>query len=305
MSDGTAPLLPPAVSGERHDLPTAARRLSYYTAGPAGKTHERPLLLVHSINAAASAYEVKTLYEHYRPHRPVYALELPGYGFSDRRDEPYLPRTMVDAIHAMTAEIARRHGGGPIDAVALSLSSEFLARACVETPAVFRSLALVSPTGFSRRYSVYGPPESNLGRPRLWRVLTFPLWGGALFRALTRRASIRYFLRRTWGSAAIDEGMAEYDVLTARQPGAHHAPYRFLSGFLFSRDIGRIYDQLSLPVWLTHGVRGDFVDYQQAVRFDTVPNWSKQVFDTGALPHFEAADAFMRGYDAFLEKVEA
>ena len=43
------------------------------------RTDTRPLLLLHSINASASAYEVKPLFEHYRQQRPVYAPDLPGF----------------------------------------------------------------------------------------------------------------------------------------------------------------------------------------------------------------------------------
>ena len=34
------------------------------------------------------------------------------------------------------------------------------------------------------------------------------------------RRSVRYFLGRTWGSKAIDEGLFEYSWATAHQPGA-------------------------------------------------------------------------------------
>jgi pimeloyl-ACP methyl ester carboxylesterase len=71
------------VAGERIEFVSpGAGRLSYYVSG-----HGPPLLLVHSINAAGSAYEVKPLYEHYARSRTVYALDLPGFGFSDRSDE--------------------------------------------------------------------------------------------------------------------------------------------------------------------------------------------------------------------------
>jgi pimeloyl-ACP methyl ester carboxylesterase len=294
--------LPPAVSGERRDLPTEAGRLSYYTAGPAAVDGMRPLLLIHSINAAGSAYEIKPLYEHYRQTRPVYALELPGFGFSDRPDEEYTPRRMTDAILAMVEEIARRHDGLIVDALALSLSSEFLARAAVERPRAFRSLALISPSGFSRRGPRYDPPGTTRGRPGFLRFVKSPLWNRLLYRLLTTRPSIRYFLRRTWGSADIDDGLAEYDFLTARQPGARHAPYYFVSGFLFSGDIGAVYDRVELPAWLVHGVRGDFVDYTYAEAVDQRPNWSRVVFQTGALPHFERPVEFIAAYDAFLAR---
>src|SRR5512132_2211731 len=36
----------------------------------------RPLVLLHSINAAGSSYEMRPLFEHYMHQRPVYALDL-------------------------------------------------------------------------------------------------------------------------------------------------------------------------------------------------------------------------------------
>src|SRR4051794_36329079 len=48
-----------------------------------------PVVLLHSVNAAASAYEMRPLFEALRGRRPVYALELPGFGFSARVDRPY------------------------------------------------------------------------------------------------------------------------------------------------------------------------------------------------------------------------
>jgi pimeloyl-ACP methyl ester carboxylesterase len=40
-------------------------------------------MLLHSINAAPSAYEVKPLFEQMRHTHRVFAPDLPGYGFSD------------------------------------------------------------------------------------------------------------------------------------------------------------------------------------------------------------------------------
>lgn len=54
-----------------------------------------------------------------------------------------------ETLHAVVAQIQARCGPAAIDALALSLSSEFLARAAAEAPDSFRSIALVSPTGFS------------------------------------------------------------------------------------------------------------------------------------------------------------
>ena len=289
--------LPDAVEGERHAIESAAGQLSYYVAGP---SEAPPLLLLHAVNAAASAYEVKPLFDHYRASRRVYAVELPGFGFSARSDREYTPRLMTDAVIAFVAEIRRQHGETPVDALAVSLSSEFLARAAVERPGSFRTLALVSPTGFSGATPRDGPPGSHRGMPLLHGFLTFPLWSRGFWYLLNSRISARYFLEKTWGSENIDEGLWRYDYLTAHQPGAWHAPYRFVSGYLFSGDIGRIYDALKVPVWLTHGVRGDFVDYRKTETVAGRSNWTVRVFETGALVYFEELDAFTRDYDAFL-----
>jgi pimeloyl-ACP methyl ester carboxylesterase len=288
--------LPAAVDGTRFVFEKRAGVLNAYEAGKGV-----PLLLIHSINAAASAAEVAPLVSYYAKTRRVYALDLPGFGFSERSDRRYDPRLMTDAIHDVVDQIRRRCGDAPIDALALSLSCEFLARAAAEFPAAFRTLALVSPTGFRGRRSRRAPPGTTLFKPWAHRLLSAPGWSESLYGLLTRPGVIRYFLRRTWGSSAIDERLWRYDVLTARQNGARFAPLYFLSGGLFSGDIHSVYEQLAMPVWMSHGVRGDFTDYRGQTLVEGRRNWRLSVFPTGALPFFEVPDRFMAEYDAFLE----
>lgn len=292
--------LPAPVSGQRHEIGSRVGRLTYYSASPETPGQFPPLLLIHSINAAGSAYEIKPLYEHYRKSRTVYALELPGFGHSERSKRKYTVRMMTDAISLAVAEIQDVHGRGPIDALAVSLSCEFLGRAVTETPLAFRSVALVSPTGFRSRDKTTKWRNGTREMPRLHAFFDFPLWSEAFFRLLTSRAGIRYFLNKTWGSREIDEGLLEYDYLTTHQPGAQHAPYYFVSGYLFSEDAIRVYHSLTLPVWMSHGVRGDFVDYSNKTLVQGRANWIIEVFQTGAMPHFEAKQQFTAAYDAFL-----
>ncbi|KQP54308.1 alpha/beta hydrolase [Methylobacterium sp. Leaf111] len=288
--------MPPALPGRQECLGSDAGGLSFYADGPAEGV---PLLLIHSVNAAANAYEVRPLYRHYARTRPVYALDLPGFGFSERSDRIYTPELMTDAIHAMVAEIRHRHGGAAIDAMALSLSAEFLARAALARPDDYRSLGLISPTGFDRRYERRNPSGSDTARA----VAAYPLWGQALIDLLVSRPSMRFFLEKTWGSRSIDEGLLEYDQVSAHQPGAEFAPFSFLAGHLFATETGRIYPRLEGPVWMVHGTRGDFVDYRHADRFRGDPNWTLDVLETGAFPHFECLDAVTARYDAFLARL--
>jgi len=285
------PELPPALGGER----IVFGGVNCYIDG-----NGPPLVLVHSVNAAPSAAEMRPLFEHYSATHTVFAIDLPGFGLSDRPDRRYDPRLMTDALHALAEQVRNRCGAVPIDALASSLGCEFLARAAVEQPARWGRLAFVSPTGLNGLKPRRGPPGSTRAMPWLHALLSGKPWSGALYRALTRPAVIRYFLQRTWGSKSIDETLWAYDVLTTRASGARFAPLHFLSGSLFSQDIHRIYETLSQPVWMSHGVRGDFKDFRGKRLVQDRGNWRTTVYQTGALPYFELPSAFFAGLDEFL-----
>ena len=292
----TQPTLPPALTGEHRQLDGRAGRLGYYVAG-----NGPPMLLVHSINAAGSAYEVKPIFDHAVARHRVWACDLPGFGSSDRSDRRYEPGLYVAAVHDMLDAIAAETGGAPVDALAVSLGAEFLARAAIERPAEIRTLALVTPTGFSRGYEgLHATPGATREIPGLYRFFTVPLWSQGFYDLLVSRRSIRYFLQRTFGSNEIDEGLLDYDYLTAHQPGAKNAPYAFVSGRLFSKDIQDVYRRLAIPVWVPHATRGDFKDFSANGWAAERPNWHFQPMPTGALPHFERPQEFLAAYDRFL-----
>jgi pimeloyl-ACP methyl ester carboxylesterase len=263
------------------------------------------MLLIHSINAAASAHEIKPLYNAYKHKRRVYAMDLPGFGHSDRSQRRYCQDLMVQAVIAMLREIRERQPDQAIDVLAVSLAGEFAAKAAVAEPDAVRTLALVSPTGFAKITATHGPPEADLGKPRVHRIISLPLIGKALFGLLTVQPSIRFFLKKTWGKDQIDEEMFEHAVRLSRTPNAHRAPLCFVAGFLFSADIRSVFKRIKQPVWLSHGVRGDFVDYSQTDGITDQDNWQTTVFDTGALPYFEIPEAFVAAYDKFLDQSRA
>lgn len=303
------PRLPPALTGQRFEFDSVAGRISCYADGPQVSSLP-PLLLVHTVNAAASAAEVRPIYEHARGTRPVYALDLPGYAFSERSDRAYTPRLMTDALHATVAQIQAHHGAGPVDVLGASLGCEFVTRLAVEAPATVRRIALVSPTGFRGRKQRRGPPGSVIGPAWVGTLLRGPGkgpgrgsgWGAGLFRGLTRPDVIRYFLGRTWGSKNIDEALWRYDIISSHQPGAEHAPLCFLAAAMFSADITTLYEGLNQPVWMTHGTRGDFTDYRGTFVVSGRSNWRIEVYDpAGALPYFEQPQRFGAALDRFLD----
>ncbi|MEE4295879.1 MAG: alpha/beta hydrolase [Wenzhouxiangella sp.] len=295
--------LPHVLSGQRVELiDSKAGRISFYVDGP---EQAEPMLLVHSINAAASAHEIKPIFDVYKQRRRTYAIDLPGFGHSDRSQRQYCQTLMVDAVIAMLREIRERHPDRGVDLLAVSLACEFAAKAAVSEPDIVRTLGLVSPTGFAKITATHGPPDADLGKPMVHRIISLPLVGKALFGLLTIRPSIRFFLKKTWGKAEIDEEMFENAARLSRTPNAHRAPLCFVAGYLFSADIRSVFRQITQPVWLSHGVRGDFVDYTQTEGITEQSNWHTTVFDTGALPYFEVPEEFIKAYDTFLELTQA
>jgi pimeloyl-ACP methyl ester carboxylesterase len=235
--------LPEAIPAGRESLVSPRLgQISYYASR---EGQGKPLVLVHSINAAASAYEMQTLFEAYRTRRPVYALDWPGYGFSDRSRRIYSPQLYQDVLIEFLTTVVRE----PADVVALSLGGEFSARAALQRPELFHSLAILSPTGLSRLVlSTRAQHARPLGMSNaLHPFLAFRLWGLPLFDLIATRSSIEFFLRKSFVSH-IPPGMVEYAYATAHQPGAENAALYFLAGKLFTPQVReRIYESLRVP----------------------------------------------------------
>lgn len=298
--------LPPAVSGERKIFTgnRTKEQLSYYVAGESNND-DVPLLVIHSINAAASTYEVRPIFEHYRQSRHIYSLDLPGYGFSARSNREYTPRLFTNAVMDMVDIISQENGNKPVDVIALSLGSEFVARAASENPERFRTLAFISPTGLRKgEKRFYEAPESVRGNPNMFKTFNFPLWSRPFFDLLSTRKVQYYFLRQLFSpQVEVDPGLIEYDYLTVHQPEAQYAPFTFVSGLLFSADIDRVYDGVKQPVWVSYGVLGRFNDVDEPKVLSRV-NWSIKAFPTGSLPHYEEAEQFFAAYDEYLARAK-
>ena len=156
--------------------------------------------LVHSINAAASAYELRPLFEHYRGQRPVYAPDLLGFGFSERSDRATL-LSCTPPHSAISSSISPL--GGRLPTSWHSLGSEFAARAALQQPERVHSLTLISPTGLTGRAHRNRSERAGTRAPGavLYQLFRFPLWSQAFYDILASRLSIRYSLQRSFVGA--------------------------------------------------------------------------------------------------------
>jgi len=279
--------LPEAIAAPRADFTTRdGWRLTYY----AERLHPgRPLVLIHSINAASSSFEMRPLFEHYRLSRPVYSLDLPGFGHSERRAEGYSPALYAHAIADFLTQVVVE----PADLIALSLSGEFAAQAARLAPEHLTSLVLISPTGFGEQPLPSSSPIAML--------MQWPRLGQWLYGLVASRPSIRHFLGRSF-VGAVPEEMIDYAWATAHQQGAHHAPLTFLAMRLFTPDaIDLLYDRLTeLPVLV-------IADQDPYIRFERLPSfvvrhdtWHRVTLEPHkGLPHWEKLAETVAALDDF------
>lgn len=263
-------------------------RVAYYS--DLSGTEGRPLLLLHSMNASPSAMEVKPLFERYRGSRPVYAPDLPGFGQSQRGARDYTPELYAETIRGFLSEVI----GGPTDLVTLSTSAEFAARAALDCDNV-HSLTLISPTGFGAR-----PRPDRATRDRLFRFLSIPVIGSSLYRLLTIKPSVRYFLNQQFEGRPPAE-LLNYSHRTTKEAGARFAPFCFLSMRLFTEDApAALYRWVTVPVLVLY-------DRDPNITFDRLPevvdqcqNWhSVRISPTLSLPHWEEPEQTFAALDAF------
>lgn len=254
-----------------------------------------PLVLLHSINAAASTYEMKPIFEHLseRTSRPIYALDWIGFGRSDRPPVRYSARTYVRQLRRFLSEYVHQ----PADIIALSQAAEYVGELARTLPYLVRRLVLISPTGIA---------SSTEQNPWRRAVLSLSDSVGAFeifYYRLTRAALLRRFYeRQVFRRPNIPDDLVGYAEETSLVVGAHHAPRYFIQGDLA---LGyRPYGGLAVPTLMT-APEDDSNLVQQFEGLEELANENPnhiriERLPAGLLPQWEAPEALYDSIDRFL-----
>jgi pimeloyl-ACP methyl ester carboxylesterase len=255
----------------------------------------RPLLFVHSINAAPSAIELKPLFQHFRSYRSVYAPDLPGFGRSTRHVGMMTASEFAKNISSIIDQMSPSE---PPDVIALSLGCEFVARAVVECGASVRSLTFISPTGFSRRQ----PPPLQ-AQKRLRRLFDFAGFGRGAFKLLRLERSVRYFYGMNF-SGSVPSELVAYALKTTRQPAAHEMPLQFLSMSLFTPNaVGLLYEKLDVPVLVLFDEDPN-VTFELFEQFEDSPTWQfKRIGPSLGMPQWEHPEKTVAALESFFAEL--
>lgn len=253
-----------------------------------------PVLLVHGLNAAASAYEMRKVFLGLEDAFEVIAPDLPGFGASERRRMDYTAALYVDFI----LDFCRERIGAACHVVAASLGAAYVVRAACLAPELFRKLLLIAPTGI-RALADERPTRLR----RLARNVLFSPVGTLLFRLLRTRPVIRYFMT-TQGFHDPRRFTREYEdylYRTMRAENAKYAPIAFLTG-MANCNIDQCFGRLTTPVQIVWGADARTTPARQAEDFPArKPDARLALFeDCALLPHDEHADRFNQLAKRFL-----
>lgn len=270
-----------------------AQRDVYYVVKGRGVA----LVLIHGVYAGASSFEYRRVFDELaRAHR-VYAMDLLGFGLSDRPPVVYTPDLYVHLIEDFVRQVM---GGAdhPVRVVASTLSAAFVIRAADAHPQLFERLVLVEPTGIE---DLAADPNEPTHAAQRWLLRT-SLVGQGIYNAMSSRAGIRHFLRLTYGGTReVSDDLVDYYYTMAHQRGARFAPASFLAGAL-DTPVHDAYPRLQQPILLIWGKNARFTPLEHARAFRLAnPRADLRVFDTGALPQDQNPGEFAREVMVWLQ----
>ena len=272
--------LSPALHLRLHYVPWEDLHYAYYHRGGSG----RPLVFLHSVNAVASAHEMRPLVQRFQQEgaRPLYALEWLGFGHSDRPELAYAPTLLEDQLEHFLERTVQPRGGA--DVVALSLGAAYAAEVARRRPELVHSLVAIEPAGF-------GEEPSPLAET--WARLLFTLPGvqRAFYDRLTTPEALHKFARENLFTPefGVPADFVEFGAETARAEGASRPLDDFLSGRLFPEHGAESFLRLRQPLLVIHGTVQErrMESYTELPELATRPNAHVLALPTGSLPHWE------------------
>jgi pimeloyl-ACP methyl ester carboxylesterase len=203
-----------------------------------------PVLLVHSIHAAAWSYEWRHNVDALARDHTVYTIDLLGFGRSDRPPLEYSARLYVSLLLDFTRDVV----GGPCALVGSSLGAAFVVAVAARDPERFPAVVLVGPVGI--KHLSWPPGRAGDATQALIRS---PLAGSALFNALVTRPSMRFFLGQTYAADGyVTPELLEAYWRTAHQPGARYAAAAFV-GMHLNLNVADAARRLTQPVLIAWG----------------------------------------------------
>ncbi len=255
-----------------------------------------PILLVHSLGPGHDSEEWREVAEVLAGDATVYAIDLLGWGRSEKPDLTYDGELYIDLLTTFCEDVI----GERTTLLGAGLSAAYCTQVAVDRPELVSGLGLVVPAGID----VEGD-EPDVKDALVHWLLRTPIFGTAALNLFTSQTALGQYLRKDVFHAPerADAGYVRHLYHSSHQPGAHVALAAYLSGYSNHRVLESI-SRLTQPLWLAWGRQAANPPVETAdLWLQRAPHADLHVFeDCGNLPHLEAAARFVRGYRQHLER---
>jgi pimeloyl-ACP methyl ester carboxylesterase len=252
----------------------------------------QPVLLVHGIGTGASSFEWRKNIDSLAQEYKVYALDLLGFGLSDKPDISYIPETYIELIKDFILHVIQQS----VHLVASSSSAAYTIKLAYSESRLIKQMILICPTGLDQTPNHKEVIYAQLARQA---ALTVPILNTSLYYLVASRMNISSFLRNY--SYAHEENLTT-DIIESYYSSAHYggrhagrAVNAFLRGDL-DVQIEEEWSKLQQPCLLVWGEDAQINPVSEAITFkDLNPACSLELFKlSGLLPHDEEAYLFNR-----------
>ena len=261
-----------------------------------------PVILVHGIGAGCSSYEWRSIFTQLAQSHTVYALDLLGFGKSDKPAMRYTAETYIELISEFARQVVGAGDGHPekleADIIASSLSAAYVITASQRDESLFRRLVLVCPTGMETLSKEPTPAQSALRIP-----LQAPILGTSLYNMIASKQSIRHYLTSMVYASPdfVTDALVDHYHVAAHQPGGEYVLPSFIAGHL-NCDVTQTFPEvvdIPLIVWGDKATTPPLVD---AAKFIEKNKKARLVVieEAGILPHEEAPEEFLLEVRPFL-----
>lgn len=289
---------PPAhrLGGVFARYPSRHGDLAYTVAGQGP-----PLLLLHGLGIGNSMAEWAENFSALAAHHTVYALDLLGWGLSDKSREYYTAAGYVEQVHFFLEDIVQE----PCTLVASAQSALLALQVAERAPAQVRGLVLVCP---ATSVSPAGAGEVfRLSQEVAGRVLRWPLLGPALYNLMASRKYIDQFCREHlfYNKNLVTVARLRQYYVSGHQPGAHLAFASLTPGLL---DVAweEVWGRLSQPALLIWGRHAQLQPVDLAPAWLAVRDAELAIIDDAMmLPHVEQSAEFNRLVLEWLSRLPA
>lgn len=154
----------------------------HYTKSGSGK----PILLIHDLNSASSIYEWNCLIPLLSKNYTVYAIDLLGYGCSEKINTTYTNYLFVQLI----TDFIKSEIGHRTNIITAGESASIPIMACSNNPDIFDQIMLINPLSLSEYCQI---PDKSA---RLYKkIVEFPILGTLLYHIAVSKNSINKELK--------------------------------------------------------------------------------------------------------------